>query len=459
MRPPRARDHLRVAGLLGWTLLGIVPVLLWVPLSPILKPWARRRLRRRLEAPPPPPAAPPPVDPARWAGRTVYLVAGEESGDRIAARVVAAMRRQAPGLRVRGLAGPASRAAGADLDEDIVARAVMGIVAVVASLPTWWRILAGVSATLGEDPPDLLLTVDFPGLNARLARWARRAGVPTVHLVAPAVWAYLPWRLFRWRRAVDRLLTTFPYEAQLFERSGIPSAFVGHPLFEAPLAAPRTAPEPPEGPARVELYPGSRRREVEAHAPVLIDAAARLDLQRPDLSFDVRLARPEDEPAFRRALEAAPRRPARLSFSPSALPLLGALSASGTVTAELGAALVPLALFYRVPWWTRLGALVLLTTPWIGLVNLTAGREVVPEHVQTSRSGRRLARRFLDAVGDPARWRRTRAALEAVRARLGAPDVAERAARAVLASGGHAPASAAPVGEPGTARRPAGGPS
>jgi lipid-A-disaccharide synthase len=102
-------------------------------------------------------------------------------------------------VRIRGYAGPAVAAAGAVLDRSIVEHAVVGFTAVVATLPTWWRLCAEALAIFREDPPDVLLTIDFPGLNLRLARWARRAGIRTVHLVAPQTWAWAPWPRDRWR--------------------------------------------------------------------------------------------------------------------------------------------------------------------------------------------------------------------------------------------------------------------
>jgi lipid-A-disaccharide synthase len=451
--PPRPRpiDHARVAWLLVLTLLGILPVVLWVLLSPILCPLLRARQRRRLLGDAGAPAEPPRPDPAAWDGRTVFLVAGEASGDRMVAPVVERMRALCPGLVVRGYAGPAAAQAGARLDRNLTEHAVVGVVAVIRSIGFWWGVCVETLARLREEPPDVFLTVDFPGLNARLARWARKRGVHTVHLVAPASWAYMPWRTLRWRLALDRLLATFPFEAVLLAGSGVPSTYVGHPLFEAPLPPPRT-PEtwPGDGPCRVELLPGSRRQEIRAHAPLLLEAAAHVEagMHGAALEFVVRLAEPAHRAVFDAAAAGAQRRPARLVVvapgdaeagdAPASepvpeVPLLGAIASSGTVTAELGADAVPMAIVYRLSPFAAFGAWIGLITPFFGLANLIAGREVVPERIQVSARGRRVAEDFLAAAGTPDAWTRTRAALvERVRARISVPDVAERAARAVL---------------------------
>jgi lipid-A-disaccharide synthase len=442
---PRISDHLRVAGLLLVTLLGAVPFLLYTLVAPVAAPLVRRRMRRWFAGAAETPVEPPPPDLAAWGGKTVFVVAGEESGDRLAARVARAMRGRVPALRIRGYGGPALAAAGAALDRSIVDRAVVGFFGVVRSLPYWWRLCAETLAIFRDDPPDLLLTVDFPGLNLRLARWARRRGIRTVHLVAPQTWAWASWRLDRMTRAVDRLLVTFPFEATLFRPVVADSEFVGHPLFEAPLPPPRsrdawTSPER-DGDAAplVELRPGSRARDVRRQAPIVLAAAAALSRRLPSTRFVVRLASPKGEAAFQEALAAAREKPERLSThvgdAPASEPLALAITTSGTSTAELAAAQVPMVVFYRVPAVVgRLGSWLYVTSPWFAMANLLAGREAVPERLVTRGGGRVLADEAASLLLDRARWEETRAALGVVRARLEHPDVADRAARAILAA-------------------------
>lgn len=440
--PPRPRwgDHLHVALVLLQTLGAVLPFVLFALVGPVrrlvLRQRYRARLARHVGEPPVEPALP---DPARWAGRTLFVVAGEASGDRLLAPVVREMLRLCPGLRVRGYAGPATQAAGAALDRDLTPHAVVGVVPVMRTLPRWWRLCAEFRARLREERPDLLLTVDFPGLNVRLARWGRAAGIPTLHMVAPAVWAYGGWRLPRWRRAVDRLLALLPFEPALFQGSGLSATYVGHPLFEAPLPPPRTpAAWPGGGPCTIEVLPGSRRSELDAQVPLLLDAAARVAERLPQARFVVRLAEERHRALFEAAAAAARARPERLRVDvgrqPLEAPLLGALASSGTVTAELAAEQVPMAVCYRVSWLARAGAILFLTAPYVCLANLLAGRRIVSERVVTRRAAAaRLAQDLLDTVADPGPWTRQREELGRVRQRLEVPRTAERAARAVLA--------------------------
>lgn len=437
---PRLCDHLRVLLLFVATIAGVVPFVLHVLAAPFATPLARRRMRRLLERAASPAGAPDPsdvgpaTDAAAWAGKTVFVVAGEPSGDRLAARVVREMRAQAPGVRVRGYGGPALVEAGARLDREIVEHAVVGFTAVVASLPYWWRLCAQSLAIFRETPPDLVLTVDFPGLNLRLARWARRRGIRVVHLVAPQTWAWAPWRTGRLRRAVDRLLVTFPFEQAVFEDAGVPTAYVGHPLFEAPLPPPRTGAAPRLPGPRLELRPGSRRRDVRRQAPIVLDAAERVAARFPGARLAVRIASPRAAAAFEAARAGRPAIPGlELAGAGEDGPVDLALTTSGTSTAELAAALVPMVVFYRVSPLGRLGKALLVTSPYIAMANLLAGRDAVPERLVGRGGGAALADALAALLSDPARWAAVRAELEGVRARLARPGVAARAAREILA--------------------------
>ena len=426
---------MHVVGLLGTTLLGVIPFLLHILVSPFVTSRARARLLEKLAGAPSVPDEAPAPDPAAWAGRTIFVVAGEASGDRLAAKVIAAVRARAPGVRLRGFAGPACAAAGVTLDRSIVEHAVVGFFAVVGSLPTWWKLCVEALAIFRDERPDVLLTVDFPGLNLRLARWAKRRGIETVHLVAPQTWAWANWRTGRLRRAVDRLLVTFPFEAPIFREAGIDARYVGHPLFEAPLPPPASPDTLPATGPVVELRPGSRRREVRSQGPIVLDAAREIAAHRPDAKLLVRLASARAEPLFREALAAAAPGlpPLEIVVGPHPPPpLSAALTTSGTSTAELSVALVPMVVFYRVSLLARLGKQLFLTTPWFSLANLLAGREIVAEHLVGRRAGASLGAAVVALLTDPERWATARRELGEVRARVSHPGVADRCARAIL---------------------------
>ncbi len=440
-------DHLRVAWLAVRTMAGALPFLVFLPLSPILTPWLKARARKLLGGTPPPLADAPATAAGLCDGATVFVVAGEASGDQLAARVIRRAREACPGLRVRGYGGPALAAAGAELDKDITSHAAYGFTAVVASLGTWWRLCAETLARFREEPPDVLLTVDFPGLNCRLAEWAKKRGVRTVHLVAPQIWAHTPWRILRWRKAVDTILATFPFEPLLFEASGLPTHYVGHPLFEAPLPPARTDAAFPgdaasEGAAIVELWPGSRRAEIKRNTPILVEAAELIERELPHARFVLRLASAEHETLFRHRARAARWQPSHIEATSGdipaplagTIPLLGAVAASGTATAQLAVDLVPTAVYYRLSLFEWVFAQGLITSPWIALANLVCGRQVLRERLcWAPNAGESIARDFLDTAGTEAAWADTRHALTEVRARMETKHVAQRAAGWLLA--------------------------
>jgi hypothetical protein len=207
---------------------------------------------------------------------------------------------------------------------------------------------------------------------------------------------------------------------------------------------------------------------------VLLDAAAVIENRLGISSFDVRLARAEHQSLFEQAAASARRRPTAIRFlvgddgdagETRPLPLLGAVACSGTVTAELAAALVPMSVYYRMSPWLRFGAFVGLIAPYFALANLCAGKEVVPERLQVSASGTHVAEDFLRVVGTPGSWQTCRDELDTlVRQRIAVKDVADRAARALFAAAAPllqspSPRSTRPVGESGTSSNPAGGPS
>lgn len=437
----RLRDHLAVCEVLFRTLGNTVFVVGWLLFGFVLSPWMRARNRRALSAPPPQPVDLPAPPPEAWTGRTIEIVAGEASGDRMAAAVVRALRAELPDLDIRALAGPETAAAGARLERNLVQHAMMGVTAVVGSVGMWWRVLAETFARWRVDPPALLLTVDFPGLNQHLVRFAHRRGIVVVHLVVPAFWAHGPWRAARWRKSTDRMLATFPFEAALLEQRAIPVHYVGHPLFEHPGPPVRTSPHMPtlDANAFVELWPGSRLHEVRATGPLLAPLAEHVARARPHVAFVPRLAFAEHRALLAAGWQTAGSNAPALAPHGSAAdsrPLLGALACSGTATAELAAQLVPLLGIYRLGRLQRVAAWLGLTAPWILLPNLVAGRRIVPEaFVSSPREVRRRTARLLAPLLDEPQWLAMRRELEDVRRRLVVPGVAQRIARAVLAEG------------------------
>ena len=369
----------------------------------------------------------------------IYLIAGEASGDLHGAALVRALRDREPGTLVMGIGGSLLAAAGMEIRVDNRDLAVVGISEVISHARDLRRALKVVSDDLARERPDALVLIDFPDFNLMAARRAKSLGLRVVYYIPPQVWAWRKGRLRKIGRRVDRVLTIFPFEEEIYRRQGIPVTFVGHPLVDAASGRPgrveaRRSIGLSEEAAVLALLPGSRRREVELLFPVQLEAARRLGADVPGLSVVVPVAPTVDERALERmAAEAGVK--ARLSRAP-AIDVLAASDAavvtSGTATLEAAIAGVPFVIVYKVSGVTAALGRLLIGVENIGLVNIVAGRRVVPELLQENASPDEIVRAVRPWLTDRASRAGMERDLDEVRRRLGPPGASARAAEAVM---------------------------
>jgi len=364
----------------------------------------------------------------------LLVVAGEASGDLHAARLLAELARLRPGLAAFGLGGAEMRRAGCETLADSAEISVVGIAEVLRVLPRARQIFAAILAEVDRRPPVAALLVDFPEFNLRLARELHRRGVPVLYYISPQVWAWRRRRVKRIARVVDRMLVLFPFEVDFYRGAGVPAVHVGHPLVdEVPVGLPSPwdrAGDP--GPFRIALLPGSRRSEIEALLPTMLEAV-RLLAEGLPLCARLILA-----PAVARELvdEA-------IELSGLAVEVVEedrfravadshlALCASGTATLEVGLLGTPAIVVYRLAAATYLLGRLLVRLPDISLVNLVLGRRVVPELIQGAARPARIAAEARALLLDPAAVARMRQAEGELRGRLGEGGGSRRAAREV----------------------------
>jgi lipid-A-disaccharide synthase len=359
----------------------------------------------------------------------IFVSAGEPSGDRCAAEVVSALRRRWPSAVIEAFGGPALRAAGAEVRYPMEGYTVLGFLEAVGKIPAHLRLLRRIAESFRDGRYDLALLVDYPGFNVRLGQAAREAGVKVLYYIAPQLWAWRPGRVAHLRNAIDRLAVVLPFEPDFFASLGLRARFVGHPLVERSWpsrdAARRALDLGPDDRV-LALFPGSRPEEVRRIWPVFRDAATRL-LARGICDQVIVAAIPEG--AYPGPL------PGPLHRDDSSTVLASADAAlvkSGTTTLEAACAGVPMVVAYRVHPVTALLARQLLTVRHVSLVNLVAGREIVPELLQGDATADRLAEAvapLLESGGRAAMAQR--AGLAEVRSRLGSPGAAERVAELV----------------------------
>jgi lipid-A-disaccharide synthase len=347
---------------------------------------------------------------------TIGIVAGEASGDALAATLIDAVRRRRPAVRFAGIAGPKMQAAGCEAWASLEQLAVRGFTEVIAHLPALLALRLNIAHRFIAARVPVFVGVDAPDFNLGLERRLKRKRIRTVHFVSPSVWAWRRERLLTIGRAVDRMLALFPFEPPLYDTAGIAVTYVGHPLAKdaAGPGTRRAMRETLQQQAAAPLFallPGSRLSEIEMHAGLVLDAAARILDARADARFIAPLVSRTTRDAF---LEA------RHRGGHDALPLTVlyghagdalraadvALVASGTATLEAALARCPHVIFYRVSALTARIVRRRLLVPWVGLPNVLAGRYVVPELLQDDATAGNLAQAALNLFDDALTRRR-----------------------------------------------------
>ncbi len=365
------------------------------------------------------------------------ISAGEASGDYYAALLLTELRKRWPGTDFFGCAGPHLREAGLRPIIRVEDLAVVGVVEVIGHLPRIWRRFRELIDAAGREKPDLAILTDAPDFHFRVAKKLKKQGIPIIYLVAPQVWAWREGRVKTMRRIIDRLLCIFPFEEEFFRDRGVPVTYIGHPL--AGRIRPTLTRDEffrkhnlrPDRPLVVVL-PGSRPSEVLRHIPPLVRAAGLLSKGR-ELSF-ILPASPHCGAAFFDAsLAGSPIRAIEGQSWDALAHCDLALAASGTVTVEAALLGAPMVTFYKVTPLTYAIAKPLVKVPFYSMVNLIAGRHVVPELIQDDMTGERIAAvaaPLLDGGPDRAKMKE---ALAEVAARLtGLGDAMSKAADEVV---------------------------
>lgn len=369
----------------------------------------------------------------------IMISAGEASGDRLGAGLARALSRLHPGVELCGMGGEEMEEAGVRLVGHAADVAVVGFVEVIRHLPTIRRAMARLESVLREERPDVLVPIDFPDFNLRLAARADAAGVPVVYYVSPQVWAWRRGRVRTMRRFVRRMLVLFPFESEFYAAEGVPATFVGHPAAAEAERARREELLPRWGldPARpaVALLPGSRVGEASRLFPVLLAAAAKLRETHPSVQFAVQKAK--TIPAG--FLEALVARSGITGLAigdgdyPGILEVADAGAvASGTATLDAALAGVPFVAVYRMQALSYLIAKMLVRVDHIALPNLIAGSRIVPELVQDACTPQAIAGQLASFLDEPGKAAALRSGLSGVRALLAGDGAYDRAAAAIL---------------------------
>ncbi len=364
--------------------------------------------------------------------KTVWINAGEVSGDLQASALLSAMRAEDPEIRAIGMGGKQLALAGQENLFRIEELSVMGLVEAIGSLPHILRLLRRIRRSLEEHRPDAVLLVDAPEFNFRIAKMAHRLGIPVYYFIPPKVWAWRTGRVKFLKKYVRRIFSILPFEEEFYRQHGIDVEYVGNPIVD--LVDYENISSLSPVPGRIGLMPGSRRKEIETLMPAFARAAALVREKFPSAEFHCMRSVNFTEEELR-------------SFWGSNVPLFMVdnkdryrfmrtcsfvLAASGTATLETGLAGVPTIVAYKVSPLTAGIARRVLKIRWASLTNLILNREIFPEHLQENAAPELLAGRMVEWLSDPSILSSIRLGLEELRRRCGAKGSAQRAARSFL---------------------------
>ena len=368
----------------------------------------------------------------------ILISAGEASGDLYAGAVTRGIKQLDPETEVFGMGGDCLREAGGEVLFDIKDHSLMGFVEVLKKLPDVWKLRNAFIDLMEKRKPDVLLTIDYPGFNMRLARLAKERGINVVYFIAPQVWAWRPGRAADVAKVTDKIACIFPFEYDLYKSYGADIEFIGHPLVDTvkpslsrkeaeELAGKRT------GHPLILLMPGSREMEIQRLLPVMLGAAKILKQKRPELDFAI----PRAATIAKEILEDSIRQAGldiRLieGHNYDVMSVADfAIVTSGTVTLEAAMCGLGCAILYKsspVSFWI---AKRVVKIPNIGLPNIVAGRQIEPELLQDDCTPEKIAATTLELL-EAERFARLQRDLQEVKEKLGEPGAVKRVAELVL---------------------------
>ena len=373
-------------------------------------------------------------------GSRVFIVAGESSGDLHGAHLAKELKSLSPDVELIGFGGSGMREAGVEILEDPTRVAVIGLFEVLRHFSEFKRLFRRAVQILEQRKPDLVVLIDYPGFNLALAREVKRRGIRLVYYISPQIWAWDPGRIKTIKELVDRMIVLFPFEEILYKKAGVPVTFVGHPLVEQVQAGSARLAKLEslgldDGLPVVGLLPGSREVEIRRLLPALLSAGEKMKEALPSSARFLLIKAPHlPWEIYQRHLKQSSLNPKvveRWDYECiHACDLV--LVASGTATLECALLERPMVIVYKTSWPTYFLSRLLIRIPHIGLVNVVAGRKVVPELIQGQANPDRIAAEALALRNDAPRREKMKEDFAEIKRSLGSPGASRRAAEEVL---------------------------
>ena len=371
--------------------------------------------------------------------KRIMIIAGESSGDFHSASLILALKKISPEIEISGIGGQRMRAAGADIYFDISELSIIGFTDVLKNLRKIKKVFNALLEKIDATSPDAVVLVDYPGFNLKLAQKLKKRKIPVIYYISPQIWAWWRGRIKTIRRFVDKMIVVFKFEEALYKDYGIDVSFVGHPLLDN--AQPSLSRQDFLNRLGLSLQkrtigiaPGSRKMEIERILPILLESAKIIKDKLPQVQF-VLLKAPG---LLREVFESKIKKygfPITLCENQTYDFLKCCdfvLVSSGTATLETAIMQKPMIIVYKVSFLNWLIAKPLIRLPFIGLVNVVAGKEVVPEFIQYKARPRLIAEKTIEILTSQTALTNVKAELEKVRKNLGSSGASQKAAEIIL---------------------------
>lgn len=373
--------------------------------------------------------------PKKETGKNILIISGEPSGDMRGAELIQQMKILLPDARIWGIGGDLMEAQGVELVEHIRDLSMVGILEVVKKLPHIHAQYKRLTKNIRTRKPDLAILIDYPGFNLKVAKFLKGEGIPVVYYIIPQIWAWGKGRIELLKRFVDKALVLFDFEEKLLRDNGIDCQFVGHPLVDqVDLKETKTAKESPEKNFTIALLPGSRKHEIDHMLPVMLAAARKIKEDLPLAKFVVAENSNIERSVYDAYIEAHPDVDVS-RIQDNTLRALDecdfAIVTSGTATLETAIKEKPMVIVYKAAFITYILWNFVKMLPFLGLANIVAKEEVVPEVLQGNFTPENLSLKVLEIIKDPERMERTREKLRGVKHSLGERGASQRAAEEV----------------------------
>lgn len=369
----------------------------------------------------------------------VMILAGEASGDSHAAEFIDQLKQLKPNIQLSGMGSHAMRNAGVELVYDSSNIAVVGLVEVLKHWGEIKQAMAIVKQAMENNRPDLLVLVDYPEFNLKMARHARQLGIKVLFYISPQVWAWRPKRIHKIGRLIDHMAVIFKFETEYYQRANIPVSFVGNPLVDKvvsriPAREMRSNLGIPTDTQIVGLFPGSRNNEITHLLPLMLDTASAMQQRNPGLAFIMPVANTLDFNAIEQkcrqsGIDIVLTRDDIYNIIPCCDAII---SCSGTVTLEIALLEVPMCIIYKMSWLSYQIMSRLINIPYIGLANIVANQQVVQEYIQDAATVGNISTEIFKILEDQQYSQQLKQGLSKVKANLGEGDGAGNMARLVL---------------------------